>query len=38
VMVEAAKYFGNILMPLAPLIPPLLKKVKKMGIPKDCVR
>ncbi|HMK36343.1 MAG TPA: FprA family A-type flavoprotein [Desulfomonilaceae bacterium] len=29
---EAAKYFANILMPLAPLIPPLLKKVEKMGI------
>ena len=38
VMGEAAKYFGNILMPLVPLIPSLLKKVKKMGIPKDCVR
>ena len=32
VMEEAAKYFGNILMPLAPLLPPLLKKVKKMGL------
>ncbi len=29
---EAAKYFANILWPLAPLIPPLLKKVEKMGI------
>jgi flavorubredoxin len=37
VMEEAAKYFGNILMPLAPLIPPLLKKVKKMGIPIDMI-
>ena len=32
VMDEAAKYFSNILMPLAPLIPPLLKKVEKMGL------
>jgi anaerobic nitric oxide reductase flavorubredoxin len=32
VMEEAAKYFANILMPLAPLIPPLLKKVQKMGL------
>ena len=32
VMEEAAKYFANILMPLAPLIPPLLKKVEKMGL------
>lgn len=32
VMDEAAKYFANILMPLAPLIPPLLKKVAKMGL------
>lgn len=32
VMDEAAKYFANILMPLAPLIPPLLKKVQKAGI------
>ena len=32
VMDEAAKYFANILMPLAPLIPPLLKKVEKMGL------
>jgi flavorubredoxin len=37
VMDEAAKYFGNILMPLAPLIPPLLKKIKKMGIPIDMI-
>ena len=37
VMGEAAKYFGNILMPLAPLIPPLLKKVKKMGIPIEMI-
>jgi len=37
VMEEAAKYFGNILMPLAPLIPPLLKKVKKMGLPIDMI-
>ena len=37
VMEEAAKYFGNILMPLAPLIPPLLKKVKKMGIPIEMI-
>ena len=37
VMDEAAKYFGNILMPLAPLIPPLLKKVKKMDIPIDMI-
>jgi flavorubredoxin len=36
-MEEAAKYFGNILMPLAPLIPPLLKKVKKMGIPIEMI-
>ncbi|MBI5250308.1 MAG: FprA family A-type flavoprotein [Desulfomonile tiedjei] len=32
IMEEAAKYFANILMPLAPLIPPLLKKVEKMGL------
>jgi flavorubredoxin len=32
VMDEAAKYFANILMPLGPLIPPLLKKVEKMGL------
>lgn len=37
VMDEAAKYFANILMPLAPLIPPLLKKVKKMNIPIDMI-
>ena len=37
VMDEAAKYFGNILMPLAPLLPPLLKKIKKMGIPIDMI-
>ena len=36
-MEEAAKYFGNILMPLAPLIPPLLKKVKKMDIPIEMI-
>lgn len=32
IMEEATKYFANILMPLAPLIPPLLKKVTKMGL------
>jgi flavorubredoxin len=32
VMDEATKYFANILMPLAPLIPPLLKKVEKLGL------
>jgi len=37
IMDEAAKYFGNILMPLAPLIPPLLKKVKNMGIPIEMI-
>ena len=37
VMWEAAKYFGNILMPLAPLIPPLFKKVKKLGIPIEMI-
>lgn len=37
IMDEAAKYFANILMPLAPLIPPLLKKVEKMGIPIDLI-
>jgi flavorubredoxin len=37
VLDEAAKYFANILMPLAPLIPPLLKKVEKMGIPIDVI-
>ncbi|MBI5446882.1 MAG: flavodoxin domain-containing protein, partial [Deltaproteobacteria bacterium] len=37
VMEEAAKYYANILMPLGPLIPPLLKKVKKMGIPIDVI-
>ncbi len=37
VMEEAAKYFANILMPLAPLIPPLLKKVEKMGLQIDMV-
>jgi len=37
VMEEAAKYFANILMPLAPLIPPLLKKVEKLGIPIDII-
>ena len=36
-MEEAAKYFGNILMPLAPLIPPLLKKVEKMGLQIDMI-
>ncbi|MEI8183540.1 MAG: FprA family A-type flavoprotein [Desulfomonile sp.] len=34
---EAAKYFANILMPLAPLIPPLLKKVEKMRIPIEII-
>jgi len=37
VMEEAAKYFANILMPLAPLIPPLLKKVEKMGLQIEMV-
>jgi flavorubredoxin len=37
VMEEAAKYYANILMPLGPLLPPLLKKVKKMGIPIDVI-
>jgi flavorubredoxin len=37
IMDEAAKYFANILMPLAPLIPPLLKKVEKLGIPIDMI-
>ena len=37
VMEEAAKYFANILMPLAPLIPPLLKKVEKMGLKIDMI-
>ena len=37
IMEEAAKYFGNILMPLAPLIPPLLRKVNKMGIPIEMI-
>lgn len=37
VMDEAAKYFANILMPLAPLIPPLLKKVQKAGIQIDMI-
>jgi anaerobic nitric oxide reductase flavorubredoxin len=37
IMDEAAKYFANILMPLAPLIPSLLKKVEKMGIPIDLI-
>ncbi|MGA2226504.1 MAG: FprA family A-type flavoprotein [Syntrophobacteraceae bacterium] len=36
-MEEAAKYFANILMPLAPLIPPLLKKVEKMGLQIDMI-
>lgn len=34
---EAAKYFANILMPLAPLIPPLLKKVEKLRIPVEII-
>jgi flavorubredoxin len=29
---EATKYFANILMPLAPLVPPLLRKLDKLGI------
>lgn len=37
VMEEAAKYFANILMPLAPLIPPLLKKIEKMGLQIDMI-
>ncbi len=37
IMEEAAKYFANILMPLAPLIPPLLKKVEKMRIPIEII-
>ena len=37
VMEEAAKYFANILMPLGPLIPPLLKKVEKMGLQIDMI-
>jgi flavorubredoxin len=37
VMEEAAKYFANILMPLAPLIPPLLKKVERMGLEIDMI-
>lgn len=37
IMDEAAKYFANILMPLAPLIPPLLKKVEKMNLPIDMI-
>jgi flavorubredoxin len=37
VMEEAAKYFANILMPLAPLIPPLLRKVAKMGLQIDMI-
>jgi anaerobic nitric oxide reductase flavorubredoxin len=37
VMDEATKYFANILMPLAPLIPPLLKKVQKAGIQIDMI-
>ena len=37
VMEEATKYFANILMPLAPLIPPLLKKVEKMGLQIDMI-
>jgi flavorubredoxin len=36
-MTEAAKYFANILMPLSPLIPPLLKKVEKMGLQIDMI-
>ncbi len=37
VMDQAAKYFANILMPLAPLIPPLLKKVSKMNLAIDMI-
>ncbi len=37
VMEEATKYFANILMPLGPLIPPLLKKVEKMGLQIDMI-
>lgn len=37
VMEEAAKYFANILLPLGPLIPPLLKKVRKMGLEIDMI-
>jgi flavorubredoxin len=37
IMEEAAKYFANILMPLAPLIPPLMKKVEKMDIAIDMI-
>ncbi|MGA8830668.1 MAG: FprA family A-type flavoprotein [Desulfomonilaceae bacterium] len=37
IMEEAAKYFANILMPLAPLIPPLLKRVEKMRIPIEII-
>ena len=37
VMEEAAKYFANILMPLAPLIPPLLRKVEKLGLEIDMI-
>lgn len=32
VLEEAAKYFGNILLPTAPLIAPLLKKAKRAGL------
>ncbi len=37
IMEEAAKYFANILMPLAPLLLPLLKKVEKMGLWIDTI-
>lgn len=37
VMDEAAKYFANILMPVAPLIPPLLKKVERMGLQVEMI-
>jgi anaerobic nitric oxide reductase flavorubredoxin len=37
IMEEAAKYFANILMPLAPLILPLMKKVEKMDIAIDMI-
>ncbi len=37
IMDEAAKYFANILMPLAPLIPPILKKVEKMRMPIEII-
>jgi anaerobic nitric oxide reductase flavorubredoxin len=37
VMEEATKYYANILMPLGPLIPPLLKKVEKMNLAIDMI-